>query len=417
MNNRIRQYAVVILICGVFSVPAFAQEWTRFRGLDGAGLGKGPSIPVSFTEADYLWKVTLPGPGHSSPVLWGDRIFLTCTHDDEQQREVVCLDANSGEQLWSVKLPFAPYKHNRLNSFAASSPAVDAKHVYLNWISGDQCVALALDHAGNQLWRRELGSFEARHGAGASPIAINGLMIVANDNAATSFLAGLNGKTGEPVWEIKRNSKMTSYSTPRVFRPTGGAAQVVFVSEAYGLTAIDPDNGQLIWESEKLFGLKSVASPVLAGDIIFATAGSGGGGKESAAVRPGNKQAGRAPSVAWTRKQDIPYVPTPIAVGDDLYIVSEGGKLSCVESATGKQIWQEDLQARFYASPVCVNEKLYLVTRKGEMIVLQAGPQFKLLARNTLPEESDATPAIANGRLFIRTLNQLMCIGDIKDKM
>ncbi|MHC5082726.1 MAG: PQQ-binding-like beta-propeller repeat protein [Planctomycetota bacterium] len=401
----------VLAVLGWASALSAAGQWPQFRGPGGAGIGAGDSIGVSFTEADYRWKVTLPGPGHSSPVVWGDRIFLTCVHDEDQQREVVCLDAESGKQLWSVKYPFKPYKQNRLNSFAASTPAVDADHVYINWISGDQFVALALDHAGNKLWRREMGRFKAKHGAGASPVALNGLMIVANDNQATSFLAGLDGKTGKTVWQIKRSSKKTSYSTPLIYRPEGGDLQVIFVSEAYGLTAVDPATGRLIWESERLFTLKSVASPVLAGDLIFATAGSGGGGKESAAVRPGNHQAGRGPSVVWSQEEDLPYIPTPIAVGKHLYIVSEAGIISCVESATGKQVWRQDMETRFYASPVCVNEKIYLVTRKGEMIVLQAGPEYKQLARNILGEESDATPAIVNGRMYIRTLNHLICIG------
>ncbi len=310
-----------VVLCGTAS----GQEWTRFRGPDGTGIGKGESIPVSFTEADYLWKVKLPAPGHSSPVLWGDRVFLTCAHDDSEQREVVCLDARSGKTLWSTKMPFTPYRHNDLNSFAASTPAVDADHVFINWISGGIFVALALDHEGNTLWRREMGEFKATHGAGASPIALGGLMIVGNDNKEISFLAGLDGKTGKTVWEVKRNSKMTSYITPAVYRPKDGDPEVVFVSEAYGLTGVDPVSGQKKWESDKLFRYKSVASPVVVGSMIFATAGAGGAGRESAAVRPGDSLTGRAATVAWSLKRDLPYVPTPIAIGDHLYILGDRG--------------------------------------------------------------------------------------------
>lgn len=398
------------VLCGM----AGGQEWTRFRGPDGTGIGRGESIPVSFTEADYLWMVKLPGPGHSSPVLWGDRIFLTCAHDAREEREVVCLDTSSGKTLWSRKMPFTPYRHNRQNSFAASTPAVDAERVYINWISGGTFVALALDHAGNTLWRREMGKFKARHGAGASPITLGGLMIVGNDNMETSFLAGLDGKTGKTVWQIKRNSKMTSYITPAVHRPKGGSPEVVFVSEANGMTAVDPQSGEKKWESEKLFTLKSVSSPVVAGSVIFATAGAGGAGRQSAAVRPGDTLAGRDPTVAWKLDRDLPYVPTPIAIGEHLYILSEAGVMTCVVAATGKQVWQADLDEKFYASPVCVDERIYLVTRNGEMIVLKVGSEYKLLGKSKLPEKSDATPAIANGRMYIRTLNLLICIGDAK---
>ena len=401
---------VFLLLCEA----AGGQEWTRFRGPDGTGIGKGESIPVSFTQANYLWKIKLLGPGHSSPVLWGDRIFLTCTHDARKQREIVCIDAKSGKTLWSTKMAFTPYRHNRQNSFAASTPAVDAERVYVNWISGGTFAALALDHAGNTLWRREMGEFKARHGAGASPIALGGLMIVGNDNAQTSFLAALNGKTGETLWQINRSSKMTSYITPAVYRPEDGDPEVVFVSEANGMTAVDPVSGQVKWESEKLFTLKSVSSPVVASSVIFATAGTGGAGRESAAVRPGNKLTGRKATVAWKLDRDLPYVTTPIAIGEHLYILSDAGVMTCVVATTGRQVWQEDLGGKVYASPVCVNGRIYVVTRSGEVIVLKAGGEYKVLARNALPEKTDATPAIANGRMYIRTLNHLVCIGDTK---
>ncbi len=397
-----------VVLCGMAS----GQEWTRFRGPDGTGMGNGESIPVSFAEADYLWKVKLPAPGHSSPVLWGDRIFLTCSHDANEQREVVCLDAKSGTTLWSTKMPFTPYRHNRQNSFAASTPAVDAERVYVNWISGEQFVALALDHEGNTLWRREMGEFRATHGAGASPIVLGGLMIVGNDNKETSFLAGLDGKTGETIWQIKRNSKMTSYITPAVYRPKDSTPEVVFVNEANGMTGVDPVSGEMKWESDKLFTLKSVASPVVAGGVIFATAGAGGAGRQSAAVRPGDRLADRGSTVAWKLDRDLPYVPTSIAIDEHLYILSDLGVMTCVVAATGEPVWQEDLDAKFYASPVCVNGRIYVVTRGGEVIVLEAGPEYKLLAKSTLPEKTDATPAIANGRMYIRTLNHLICIGE-----
>ncbi len=401
---------VFVALCGA----AGGQEWTRFRGPDGTGIGKGESIPMSFTEADYLWQVELPGPGHSSPVLWGDRVFVTCSHDARQEREVICLDARSGKTLWSTKMPFTPYQHNRQNSFAASTPAVDAERVYVNWISGGMFVSLALDHAGKTLWRREMGEFQARHGAGASPIALGGLMIVGNDNRATSFLAGLDGKTGRTVWQINRDSKMTSYITPAVYRPMGGAPEVVFVSEANGMTGVDPISGQKKWESDKLFTLKSVSSPVVAGNVIFATAGAGGAGRESAAVRPGDALTGRDPTVAWQLDRVLPYVPTPIAIGEHLYILNDAGVMTCVTAATGKHVWQERLGGNFYASPVSVNGRIYLVTRSGDVIVLKAGPEYIVLGKSTLPDTTDATPAIAKGRMYLRTLNHLICIGDAK---
>jgi outer membrane protein assembly factor BamB len=148
--------------------------------------------------------------------------------------------------------------------------------------------------------------------------------------------------------------------------------------------------------------------------VIFATAGKGGAGRESAAVRPGDTLTGRDTTVAWELDRDLPYVPTPIAIGEYLYVLSDVGAMTCVVAATGKQVWQEDLDDRFYASPVSVNGRIYIVSRSGEVIVLKAGPEYEVLAKSTLPEKTDATPAIANGRMYIRTLNHLICVGDAR---
>ena len=187
---------------------------------------------------------------------------------------------------------------------------------------------------------------------------------------------------------------------------------LVTCAPSNGMTGVDPISGQKKWESDKLFTLKSVASPVVAGNVIFATAGAGGAGRESAAVRPGNGLTGRAPTVAWKLDHVLPYVPTPIAIGEHLYILSDAGVMTCVTADTGEQVWRERVGGNFYASPVSVNGRIYLVTRSGEVIVLKAGPEYNVLGKSTLPEQTDATPAIVKGRMYIRTLNHLICMGD-----
>ena len=405
-HASLRALPTVVLALSLWN-PAQAQEWTRFRGPDGSGVGKGDGIPIVFGEADYDWNVSLPGRGHSSPVLWGQKLFVTCSQDQEERRQVVCLNAVSGAQEWAWQGTFARYKHHRDNSYAASTPAVDADRVYVSWVSGQQAVVIALDHGGDLVWHRVLGSFKGRHGAGGSPIVLGGTLIVCNDNASgDSFLTGLDPATGDVRWRLDRRSRQASYITPPVYRPAGGTPQVVFCSPPHGLSGHDPATGKMLWESGDHFTLKSVASPVVAGGVVFATTGKGGAGKESAAVRPGAKA-----EIAYSLEKDLPYVPTPIAVGDLLFVWSDRGVVTCVEPATGAVVWRQQVGGGYYSSPVCVNGRIYCITRQGEMVVIEASRTFKELGRCKLPEGTHATPAIANGRMYIRTFSRVLSVG------
>ena len=240
---------------------------------------------------------------------------------------------------------------------------------------------------------------------------LDGVVIAANDNGGKgSFLIGLDAGTGKTQWKQDRRSGLTPCVTPGVYRPKGGPAEVIFVSARHGMTSLDPKTGKTNWELSDLFKLRSVASPVMAGGVILATAGKGSGSRESAAVRPGGKSGGKA-QVAYRLKSAVPYVPTPVAVGKHLFTVSDSGTMTCLVAETGKTLWQQKLGGRYYSSPVCVNRRIYCISREGEAVVIEAADKFKLLARNKLAEGSHATPAIAGGRMYIRTYNHLICIG------
>ena len=398
-----------LLLVGLGAATAGGQEWTRFRGPDGTGIGQAGGIPAKITAAAYAWKVTLPGSGHSSPVLWGKKIFLTCEGPGKTSRQVVCLSAVDGKVLWTWRDRFTAYRHNRLNSFAASTPAVDADGVYLTWVSGEKFLVLALDHAGKKVWQSELADFSARHGAGTSPIVVDGTVLVGNDHAGQkSLLVGLDAKTGRTRWTISRTSGPTSYMTPAIYRPKGGPAEAIFASCATGVTSVDPAGGKVNWNVPCNFTLKCVASPVVAGGLIYVSTGKGGS-RESAVVRPAG--ADKAASIAFTLDEEVPYVPTPIAVGDYLFVLNDTGTLTCVEPKTGKQVWRERLEGSHFASPVSVGGRIYFLSRKGKISVVQAGPKYTLLATGTLGEATHATPAIANGCMYIRTLTHLICVG------
>lgn len=385
---------------------AESGEWTRFRGPDGSGIGHGKTIPMPFTAKDIVFDVVLPGSGSSSPVLWDGRLFVTCALEKERTRRVLCFDAATGQQQWSWQGTFEPYRQNRLNSYAASTPAVDARHVYLSWVSGERFIVLALDHEGHLVWRRDLGRFRALHGAGGSPIVFDDVVIAGNDNASgDSFLIGLDAATGKTRWRLDRRSRQASYITPVVYRPKGAPAEVIFLSPPHGISGVDPLTGRSQWEIPGPFTLKSVASPVIAGDLIFATAGRGGGGVQSAAVRPGKDAA-----VVYELKADLPYIPTPIVVGKYLFLLSDRGVATCVEAATGTRLWRQALGGRYYASPVALDDKLICVSRAGKVSVLAATSTYALLGTCKLPEGTDATPAIADGRIYFRTHRHVLAV-------
>ncbi len=400
-----------LLAVAMLSEVRAEDEWTRFRGPDGTGVTDALSIPVTFDEADYRWKVPLPGSGHSSPVLFGSKLFLTCEIREKNERFVVCLDTADGRILWSWKATFEPYSSHKFNSYAASTPALDAERVYVSWISGATFIALALDHQGNPLWERSLEAYQSRFGAGTSPIVLDDVVIVGNNHAGEScFLIGLDAKTGETRWKVPRKTGRTSFVVPAVYRPKDGPVEVIFVSPAHGITGLDPRSGKVNWELGGLFTQKTVSSPVIAGEVVFSTAGQGGRGVESAAVRRGDAPSGRQPELVYEVSDALPYVPTPIAVGEHLFIWADNGVVTCVEAQTGKQAWQERIGGEFFSSPICVGGRLYCVSKQGEVVVLEAAPQYKVLARNQLPEGSYATPAVANGCIYFRTFNHLICV-------
>jgi len=401
-----------LLVLALFREAQAQEGWTRFRGPDGTGISDSQSIPVTFQEADYRWNVPLPGSGHSSPVLWGRKLFLTCEIQESHERFVVCLDAGDGRILWTFKDTYEPYRNHSFNSFAASTPAVDAERVYVSWISGETFIVLALDHGGNQVWKRTMGDFQAMFGAGASPIVLDGVVIMGNDHdGQTSFLIGLDAKTGETRWKLPRKSGLASYVTPAVYRPQSGPVEVIFSSTAHGVSGIDPRTGKVNWELDGLFTLKNVASPVLAGELVFASGGQGGGGVESAVVRRGDGPSGRKPERAYVISSGLPYVPTPVVFAEHLYLWSDLGLVTCLEAATGNQVWQQEIGGQYFSSPVCVDGRLYGVSKKGEVVVIQASPQFQVLGRSQLPEGSYATPAVANGCIYFRTFGRLISVG------
>lgn len=383
---------------------AAEADWARFRGPAGCGIGAMPEVPSKLTEKNFRWNTALPGSGHSSPVLWGARVFTACEDPAGKRRCVTCLDADSGKILWTTWLPCAEQRMHNDNSLAAATPAVDAQAVYLGWVSGNRVEVLALDHDGKQLWSRDLGAFKATHGPGASVIVVDDVVVVTNDQGSPdAALHGLDRKTGESRWRIPRTGGQPSYATPALRMGQGGRKELVIASPAHGLTGLDPQTGKQLWAAEGLFSLNVVASPVLGEGLVLGT--SGRGGNREAAVVELNGDSAR---LLYRPETKIPYVPTPIVVGSHVFLWDDQGAVSCLDFKTGKQAWSQQVTGLTYTSPVSDGKRIFGISRKGEMVVLAASPEFQELGRFSLPEGTHATPAIAHGCLFIRTFSRLI---------
>lgn len=388
-----------------------AQDWPRFRGTNGAGQSEDTSIPTKWTEQDYNWQVPLPGIGHSSPVIWGDRVVVTSGDPAAATRYVTCLRTVDGSQVWSRQFASAPHHLHTRNSYASSTPALDGEHVFLTWATPNEYLLLALDmEDGRELWRTNLGFFKSQHGFACSPIVYGDSVIISNEQLGESFLAAYDRTTGREKWKCTRTGGVrTAYSVPCIFRGPDGNEQLIFNSTAHGISGIDPEAGKELWSID-VFKQRCVSSPVVAGGLIFGTCGQGGTGDAVVAVKPGDR-AGGQPSVLYEIKQSAPYVVTPVAYRDWLFVWHDGGIVSCHDVADGKLRWRKRVGSRFSGSPIRVGENLYCISDSGQVVVLAADGEYRLLSRNDLGEPSRATPAVADGRLYLRTESRLISLG------
>jgi outer membrane protein assembly factor BamB len=413
----VRFVCLVTLLVGPF---AAAQEWTRFRGPNGTGESESKSIPAKWDDKDIQWKVQVPGIGHSSPVIWGDKVFLLSANKDDATRYCLCYSAKDGKQLWQIAFKSTPHQLHKFSSFGSSTPAVDAERVYFGWSTPEETTLLALDHDGKQVWKKNLGRWVSQHGFGTSPIVYQDLVILNNaqddekpvtgEAPGSSFMMAFDVKTGAERWRTPLIAKVCSYSVPMVRDLPGGNAEIVCTNSGNGIFAIDPATGEMTWSVPDCLPLRTVSSPVAAGGLIFGSCGSGQmSANVVAAIRPGEK-AELAYELKNGNTMKAPYVPSMVKRDDMLFLFHDQGFASCIDAATGKIHWFERTQAPMMGSPIRIADKIYCIAEDGVCWVFAAEKQYKVLAQNPLGEGSRSTPAVANGKLFLRTYSHLICI-------
>jgi len=462
--------AIVALLVSVTADVPDPEGWSRFRGPNGSGISRSTRLPAEFGPArNVIWKTDLPF-GHSSPALTRDRIFLTATRGE--RLVTICLDRRTGRVLWEREAPRArTEKLDSRNGPAGPTPATDGTNVFVFF--ADYGV-LSYDADGRERWRVPLGPFNNLYGMGASPVLVDDLVVLVCDQNTNSFVVALSQRDGRQVWKTPRTEAHSGHSTPIVYTPAGGQTQIV-VPGSFLLTAYAPKTGERLWWVRGLsFELKSTpvvrgdtlyingfgtpqnqpgAHPDIKPfeEMVRQYGGSGttvplaklpnpnslswvdldangeivrdeweyyraamASDNGMLAIRLGGKGDVTDSNVRWKYHKSVPQLPSPIVYRDVLYMVNDGGIVTALNPDTGAEIGQGRLKGaidHYYASPVAADDKIFMISETGKVVVLPPGGSLEPMAVNDLEDDVYATPAISNGRIYIRTRSALYCFG------
>lgn len=461
----------ILIAMTVVGGCASGEDWLQFRGPNSAGVSANTNLPVEFGPSKNVeWKTTLP-PGHSSPVLAGDRIFLTAFEGDKLQ--TICLERKTGKVLWRRETPRPRTQElHKSNSPASPSPVSDGKNVYV-FFTDFGLISYGPD--GNERWRAALGPFNNPFGMGASPVLVGDLLLQACDSESGSFFVALHKDSGKVKWRVERPDYTRGFSTPVIYRPAGGPAQAILAG-SYQLTSYEVETGKEVWFYRGLtWQLKP--TPVMGKDAIYVLGWAGGADTGQQEMVPpfedvlktwdkngdGRLQKAEIPDTKitsdwrgadlddngemgerdwkmyrakrnvqnavqaiklgprgdisengrlWMYTKSLPNVPSPLLYGDVLYLMKEGGILTALNPADGTVLKQGRLQgalSQYFSSPVGADGKVYVSSETGNVVVVKAGREWEVLQVNDLEDGIYATPAIADGRIYLRTKSALYC--------
>jgi outer membrane protein assembly factor BamB len=415
-----------------------AEDWPQFRGPGGTGVVAGNVVPADkwTTEENVAWKADLPGNGWSCPIVTGGKVFVTScvgpekgaapktgyyaplstkTAPGEHRWMLLCLDATTGKVLWEqvAHKGSAPHPIHIKASYASETPVTDGERVYAYF---GNVGAFCYDMTGKELWSKswDIVPTQLNWGTGASPVLHGDRLYVINDNEKKSFLVALDKRTGKEVWTVERDEK-SNWATPFIW-DSGKRTEIVTCGKNK-VRSYDLD-GKLLWEFGGMSSI-CVPSPVAAHGLLFISSGyEFGRPRPVFAVKPGasgdislKKGEESNEFIAWYKEPAGAYHPTPLVLGDYLYVLYSTGFLSCFEAKTGKPVYEKErLAGSFTASPWAYDGKIFCLSEEGTTYVVKAGPEFQSLGQNVLGEVALATPAVADGRLFLRTVNSLYCI-------
>lgn len=411
---------VLILAVVMSTCSSLAQEhWPEWRGPTADGHCKATSLPVHWSETENIaWKTSIHDLGHSTPVVWGDQVWLTTAKEDGTVLYALCIDLNSGKIIRDIEVFRVedPQRINPLNSYATPSAALEAGRAYVHYGTlGTACINTA---SGDILWRRSDLNCDHMQGPASSPVLFEDLLIVTLEGTDKQFTAALDKKTGETVWLYNRPEEMysatqpvyrKSYQTP-VIAEIGGQTQLVS-NGALLVTGHDPNTGKEIWRVR--YRDDSTISSIIQGQgLLFVNTGGPPGGSELWAIREGGIGDVTDTHVGWKMTVDPPHQSSPVLVDNLLYTVSDEGVLICMDAVTSEQVWSERLKGKFGASLLAATDRVYVSNMKGTTTVFAAERQYRELAVSQLDGELWASPAVAGNTLLLRTKTHLYRIGE-----
>ncbi len=390
--------------------PAFAADWPQFRGPTGDGHYVGPKLPTEWgTDKNVAWKTAIPGKGWSSPIVSKGKVYLTTAVRQanlDQSLRAICVDAGTGKIDWDKEVFLAKKaqagKMHSKNSPASPTPTTDGERVYAHF--GHMGTA-ALDLKGKVLWKRTGLYDNPVHGNGGSPILVDGLLVFSCDGADKQFVIALNTSDGKTAWQTPRNSsatKLFSFSTPAIVDVDG---QKQIISEGSDVIAgFDAKTGKEIWRS-KFDGYSLIPKPVVGHGMVYFSTGYNT--PSMMAVKLGGAGDVTNTHAGWKAAKVAPHTPSPLLVGDNLFLISDRGLMSCLDAKTGEKIWEERVKGSYSASPFYADGRIYLTSEEGKGTLVDAGRKFKVLGEFEMKEKTFASFAAVDGALYVRTETKL----------
>ncbi len=390
-----------------YPADGYASEWPRWRGPSGQGNFSDDDVPTEWdvpSGRGLLWKTPIPGAGNSSPVVWGDHVFLTTAFDRGNRRSLVGIDRASGSIRFVRDAPAVPPEGRVIakSGYASATPAVDGERVYAFF--GNTGI-VAFNFAGDVLWRAPLAPFDAMHGTGASPVLWRDLVVLLQEQSGKPSVAiAVDRATGEERWSVERGRAL-GWCTPLAVR-VGGVDQLIYGTKR-ALVGIDPSSGEELWRCDGATP-EVIPTPVAGHGLVFSASGRSG---PTLAVRPTGRGNVTASHLAWSTRRGSPHVPSPILVGELLYMANDTGILTCLEARSGRTVYQQRLRGRFSASPIANGTQIYFTNEDGRTFVVRAGRDFEILAENDAGERVLASMAVHRGEFLQRGAEHLFAYG------
>lgn len=413
MIQKFNAFLILLSILNCHN-QAYGQNWPCWRGPNSDGTSSETNLPVKWDSVtNVLWKIVLPGTGYSSPIVWNDRLFLTTAFIETQERVLLSYNCETGDLLWKKTVLKAPLETiNDNNSYASGTPATDGKMIYLSFLDGQDVMVAAYDFSGKEIWRQKPGKFSSPHGYCCSPVIYKNVLIINGTSKGDSFVTALNKSDGNVIWKIPQDNHTLSYSTPLI-KEMAGKTQMIFCGNKE-VSSYDPADGKRYWfvsgPSEEF-----VSSPVYNEKNGLVLVCSSWPDRILLAIKPDKEGNVTKSNVAWQSKKGAYYVPSPVCTDNYLFTTMTTGEVYCIEAGTGNILWVRKMGTQ-YSSPVLAGGLVYMPNDEGVITIIKPGPMFEYISKNPIGEKMYASPAISNGKIYLRGFRHLFCIGgkDIK---